>query len=63
MDEDTLRRILRKLNEGERWQGLMLPGHADQVEAALWWAASMGVDGHTIATAIEATVRTPPTDG
>lgn len=56
MEEETARRALQKLEAGERWQDLMRPGHADQVEAALWWAASMGVDGHTIATAIERTV-------
>jgi hypothetical protein len=49
----SLRPSLAKLDPDERWQDLMLPGHAEQVEAALWWAASVGVDGHDIATALE----------
>jgi len=42
--------------DGERWEDLLQDGDAPQVDAALWEAASYGVDGETLAAAIRQTL-------
>jgi len=41
---------------GERWEDLLVEGQAAQVDAALWEAASYGVDGPALAAAIRRTI-------
>ena len=47
--------LLRFRQPGERWEDLLIEGQAPIVDEALWDAASMGVDGWTLADAIRRT--------
>jgi len=42
---------------GERWEDVLIEGEAQEVDDALWAAASVGIDGPTLAAAIRNVTR------